>query len=122
MVRQMSSTPKSSRRSSMNALTSIGSGRAPRRKHRRGLEDLVGLAQLLDLAAQPRELLALGRGQAVVARAGVGLRLAHPQPQRLAVHAEVLGDLRDRPARIEDETHRALTQIVGVLPRTGHMA
>jgi hypothetical protein len=32
--RQMSSTPKSSRRSSMNALTSVGSGRAPWRQTR----------------------------------------------------------------------------------------
>ena len=46
----------------------------PGEKHRGGLEDLVGLAQLLDLATQRRQLLALGRGQAVLAGAGTIVR------------------------------------------------
>ena len=58
------------------------------------------------------EPLALGAGQAIAARAGVGLGLAHPVPQRLAVDAEVLGDMRDRAAGIKDEPDRALTQLV----------
>ncbi len=117
----MSSTPKDARRWSMKALTSVGSGRAPRRKHRGGLEDLVGLTQVLDLAAQPGELLTLDGRQSVVARAGVGFGLAHPQPQRFLVDAEILRDLRDRTTGLEHEPDRALAQLIGVLLRAGHM-
>jgi len=91
------------------------------KKHRGGLEDLVRLAQVLDLAAQRRELLALDRRQTVVALASVGLGLTDPEAQGLAMHAEVVGDLRDRTTGIQHETDRALAQLIGVLLRAEHM-
>jgi DNA invertase Pin-like site-specific DNA recombinase len=53
-------------------------------------------------------------GRATIAwpRASVGLGLAYPVPQRLLVDAQVTRDLRDRPARLEHEPDRALTQLV----------
>jgi hypothetical protein len=71
----------------MNALTSFGLGRARSRKHRGGLEDLVGPAQLVDLFAQLLDLLALGRGRQIRAQALVSLHLAQPPAQRLRRHA-----------------------------------
>jgi hypothetical protein len=39
--------------------------------------------------------------------------------QRLAMHAEIIGDLRDRPAGLEHQTHRALLELVGILLGAG---
>jgi hypothetical protein len=101
----------------MNALTSVGVGRAPWRKNRGGLEDLVGLAQLAHLALELLEALALGGRQAITSLAGVGLRLAHPLTQRLVLDAEIARHMRDRPAGLEDEADGALLQFVGILLR-----
>src|SRR5215210_133840 len=88
--------------------------------HARSPQDLVGLTQLAHLALQALQPLALLRGQAIAARAMVGLALAHPLTQRLAVDAEILGDMRDRAAALGDEPHRALAQLVRVLLRGRH--
>ena len=74
-----------------------------------GLENLVGLAQLLDLAAQPRELVTFSSRQAVRAAAGIAFGLAHPQPQRFLVDAEIGRDMRDRALGLEHEPDGSLT-------------
>lgn len=72
----------------MNALTSVGAGRALGEKHRGGLENLVGLLQLAVLTLERLQTLALTAGQLRRAAAGVGLGPAHPLAQRLLVDAE----------------------------------
>jgi len=79
-----------------------------------GLQDLVRLAQLTHLAAECLELLTLAARQLIAARAGIGLGPAHPCAQRLRADTEISRYLRDRSARLEHESHRPLTQLVGV--------
>src|SRR5215207_7288686 len=93
-----------------------------REKHRGGLEDLVGPAQLVDLFAQLLDLLALGRGRQIRAQALVSLHLAQPPAQRLRRHAEVLGDVRDRATALQDQASAAVEQLRRVLPWTSHGA
>src|SRR5581483_10807329 len=64
-----------------------------------------------------RRRAALVRLQQIAPHAAVGVGLAHPLPQRFLVDPQVLGDVRDRTVRLEVETNRTLTQLVGVLPR-----
>jgi hypothetical protein len=66
------------------------------KKNRGGLEDLVGAPQLLDLAVERLQPLALVAGEQIGSLALVGFGLADPAAQRLALDAEVLGDLGDR--------------------------
>src|SRR5215207_4329079 len=93
-----------------------------REKHRGGLEDLVGPAQLVDLFAQLLDLLALGRGRQIRAQALVSLHLAQPPAQRLRRHAEVLSDVRDRATALQDQASAAVEQLRRVLPWTSHGA
>ena len=51
-LRLIGSTPKSLRQSSMNALTTVGPGRAPWRKHARRLPDLIHATRLVGGVAQ----------------------------------------------------------------------
>jgi hypothetical protein len=67
------------------------------------LEDLVGLAQLLDLAAQPRQLVTLDARQAVLTAAGIAFGLAHPAAQRFFVDTEIQRDLHDRALGLKHE-------------------
>jgi hypothetical protein len=99
----------------MNALTSAGPVELLREKHAGGLEDLVGLAQLAVLTLQRLQALTLIARQAILAHAGVSFGLAHPQPQRFLVDAQIARDVRDRTLRLEHEPHRALFELVGVL-------
>jgi hypothetical protein len=101
-------------------LTSVGAGRAPWRKNRGGLEDLVGAPQLLDLAVERLQPLALAAREQVGSPALVGFGLADPAAQRLALDAEVLGDLGDRAVRFKREADASLSQLVGVLLRCWH--
>jgi hypothetical protein len=65
-------------------------------KHRGGLEDLVGLPELLDLTAQPRELLALNRRQPILAGSRRPLRPGAPRAAAPPCGAEIARDRRDR--------------------------
>ncbi len=103
----------------MNALTSVGAGRARRQKNR-GVEYLVGTPQLLDLALERFEALALGVGEQLRPPAGVGLGLAHPPAQGLVVDAEISRYVRDRAAGLKDEANGSLAELVGVLLRGWH--
>jgi hypothetical protein len=104
----------------MNFTASAGWGRARTRKGARRLQDLVRAPQLAILALKRLQALALGRRQAVAVTATIGLGLADPQPQRLAMHAEIARHMRDRPATLKDEANTPLTQLVRVLGRTRH--
>src|SRR4051812_31148442 len=92
-----------------------------REKHARGLENLVRLAQLTVLAAQPAQLLQIAARRQITPGAGVGLSPAHPAAQRLRTDVQILGDLRDRPAAVKRRADRALLQLRGVLPSSSHM-
>ena len=94
--RQIGSNPKRSRCWSLMRVTSSGDGRARRRKPARRLEDLVGAAQLLQL---------LG-GQPVIPLAAIGLVLADPVAQAFRVHAQLAGQVRDRPAGCSERDSR----------------
>ncbi len=102
----------------MNALTSVGLGRAPWRKHRRRAEDLVRAAQLVVLAPQPPDLLALLTAQQL--RASARLGPAHPLAQRLRMDPQIVRDLRDWPVALQRQPHTTLDELIGVLLRTGH--
>src|SRR3954467_9211888 len=83
-------------------------------------QDRVRPPKLRVLLAQPLQLLTLLRLQEITPDATVGLGLAHPLPQRLLVDPQVLSDVRDRTIRLEVETNRTFTQLIGVLPRSRH--
>jgi hypothetical protein len=104
----------------MKALTSAGSVELLGEKHRRGLENLVGPAQLAVLTLKRLQPLALVGRQPVVAGAGIDLGLAHPQAQRFLVDTEIARDMRDRALRLEHQPDRALAQLIGVLLGTWH--
>jgi hypothetical protein len=87
----------------MNLTASAGPGRALEQKGARRLQDLVRAPQLADFAFKLLHALALGRSQAIVAGAGVGFGLADPQPQRLALHSQIAGDMSDRPAGLKSQ-------------------
>lgn len=120
--RRSASAPKRSWCSSMSFSTVAGSGRAPGRKSRGGLENLAGPAQLGVLLAQSGEFLLLGAGQPVVAFASVGLVLADPVAQGLVVHAQVPGHLPDHRFRVGGSVcgNGSLTQLGRVLHRCSH--
>src|SRR5204862_2114578 len=86
----------------------------------RVLQDRVRPPKLRVLLTQPLQLLALVRLQQITPDAAVGFGLTHPLTQRFLMDAQVLGDVRDRTVRLEVETDRTLTQLIGVLPRSRH--
>ena len=63
---------------------------------------------------------ALGVREEIRPIAAVGLGLADMAAQRLGAHAQISGDLRDRPAALKRQPHATGDQFVGVLLRTGH--
>jgi hypothetical protein len=79
-----------------------------REKHARGLQDLIGAAQLRNLPAQGFDLLALLAAQHILAPALVSFDLPRVFPQRLRGDPQIPPDMRDRPARLKDEPRRAL--------------
>lgn len=72
------------------------------------------------LLPQPLELLILGRGQQVGPLSAIGRSLADTAAQRLAMHAQIVGDVCGRAAGFLDQTHREITQLVRVLPWFSH--
>src|SRR5207302_7852064 len=78
------------------------------KKHGGRFQDLVRAAQVMHLATQLADLLALLAGQQIGALAAVGLRLAHTLAQRLRVDAQIRSDVRDRPLGLEHEPDAAL--------------
>src|SRR4051812_12585725 len=116
----MGSTPKRPRCSSMNAVTSVGLSRAPWRKHRGGLQDFIRAPQLVVLATQPTDLLALGARRQIRSRAAVSLVLTDLLAQRLRMHPEIGRDVRDRPLALQRQADASLDQLIGVLLRAGH--
>ena len=87
-----------------------------------GCEDLVLLKCTSTYPASPensnlltithmRELFALGGGQPIGARAVIGLVLAHPDPQRLWVDAQIACDLRDRTLGLSGDSDGALSEL-----------
>src|SRR5215217_1865499 len=119
-VRQIGSTPKRAVWVSMNITASARSGRAPARKGARRLQDLVRAPQLTILTLELREPLALGTRQPIATRARVRLGLTDPRPQRLAMHAEITRDMRDRPAALKDQPDTAFSKFLGVLAWRWH--
>jgi hypothetical protein len=122
-TRQIGSTPKRSRCASIIRVTSSGTVELGREKRARRLEDLIGTAQLADLAFQLGDALLLNSGH-TGPLAGVDLGLAHPVAQRLAVDAELVGDADDRAglptgllADLEHHPHGTVTKLLGILPR-----
>src|SRR6266511_2241264 len=120
----MGSTPKRSRSRSTSVMTVAGSGRAPGRNRRR-LEDLVGAAQLTDLAFQLRDALLLSGGHPGPLTS-VDLGLAGPAAQGLTVDAELVGDPRDHAVtlaglldRLQHHPHGPLMQLGRVAPLRG---
>jgi len=87
----------------------------------RRLEDVVGAPQLSVLIVQP-QLLQLLCGQPVIALAAVGLVLADPVAQGFGVHAQLAGQVRDRPAGLlgAPQPHRSLLQLHRVLAWCHH--
>jgi hypothetical protein len=85
----------------MKRLTSVGLRRARSRETGWGLQDLVRAPQLVALAAQPADLLALLAGRQVGPQPLVGLGLAHLLAQRLGMDPEVVSDVRDRPLSLQ---------------------
>src|SRR6266540_6887649 len=53
-------------------------------------------------------------------RSRVGLRLAHPDPKRLLVDAEITRHLPHRTARLEHQPDGPLAQLQRILPRGSH--
>jgi hypothetical protein len=97
-------------RCSITWSASSGDGRVRPQKRARGLEDLIRPPQLRHFFAELLQLLALDARQSVVALAGVRLRLADPAAQGFLVDAQVLGDVRDRPAGGADFTDGPLAE------------
>src|SRR5665811_175287 len=91
-----------------------------REKHARGLQDLIGPAQLGNLPAQGFDLLALLAAQHVLAPALVRFDLANIFAQRLRRDAEIPANVRDRAPRLQHEPRGALQQLLGVLPHSWH--
>ncbi len=65
------------------------------------LQDRVRPPQLEGLLAEPLQLFALVCRQQVTPAAAVCLGLPDPEAKRLLVHAQVLGDVRDRTLRLD---------------------
>src|SRR5215472_220398 len=82
-------------------------------------QDLALGLQLLHLPAQPLQLLALLRRQAVLAHTVVALGLLDPVPHRLAGHPELAADLVGVPAGTHQGYGLAseLRRIRGLAPR-----
>jgi hypothetical protein len=76
-------------------------------------KDLVRPAQLILLAAQPADLLALLDAQQLRPRATVCLRAAHPLAKRLGMDAQIVDDVRDRPVALQRQPHTALVDSSG---------
>ena len=104
----------------MNALTSFVCVEFPGEKQRRRFQDLIRPAQLVVLLAQHADLLTLRSGRLIAAPAAVSFGLAHPLTQRLGVHPEIGGDMRDRPAALKRQANTSLHELVGVLLGSGH--
>ena len=77
-------------------------------------------AQLEHFLAQLLDLLTLLTGRQIRPQATVSLSLAHTLAQRLRVHPMILGDVRDRPARLHRQPHTALHQLIWVPPGSWH--
>ncbi len=90
------------------------------KKHRGGLQDVVGPPQLGVFPAELLQFFAFDGGQPVVAFASVDLGLANPAAQGFLVAAEVLRDVGDRAARGADLADRALTEFVGIFTGCCH--
>src|SRR5205814_7058570 len=91
-----------------------------REESRCGLEDLVGPAELEVLALQDLQPVPF-TGREAGTPAFVGLGLAHPAPERLMRHAELVGDRADRgPLRVvlvlmvEHHPHGPLAHFAGI--------
>src|ERR671918_605011 len=89
----------------------------PREETRGGLEDLVGPAQLADLALQLGDAPTLLAGHPGTG-AAVDLGLAHPAAQGLAADAQLAGHAGDRAEplpglldRLQHHADRALAQL-----------
>jgi hypothetical protein len=119
-VRQIGSTPKRALWVSMNIAASPGRVELLREKGARRLQDLVRAPQLTILTLELREPLALGTRQPIATRARVRLGLTDPQPQRLAMHAEITRDMPDRPAALKDQPDTAFSKFLGVLACRWH--
>src|SRR6266545_1764343 len=83
-----------------------------REKHRCVLQDRVRPTQLRVLLTQPLQLITLLRCQQITPATAISLRLPHPVPQRLLMHAQISGDVHDRPPRLEHQPNRALTELL----------
>src|SRR3954468_11939293 len=119
-VRQIGSTPKRARCSSMNALTSDGLRRPPGQNHRGGFEDLIRAPQLIVLAPQLADLLPLARRRQIRPRAVLSLSAAHTLAQHLRTDTEILGDMRDRTPGLQHEPNTPIEQFFWVLSCSGH--
>jgi len=60
------------------------------------------------------------RARQIGALAAIGLRLAHLLAQRLGMHPEIRGDMRDRSAALKRQPDAASNQLIGILLRSGH--
>src|SRR5262249_3898739 len=99
------------------------SGRPPLPPHRvldpeghTALEDITLHRQLGVLLAEPGQLGPLILAQRAAPVAAAALVRVHPIPQRALIDAQVLGDLRDRPAGLADQPDRALLEVLIELP------
>jgi threonine synthase len=92
-----------------------------REEGRRFFQDLPLEPQRLDLATQPRQLLALRRRQlAWLTGTCVDLRLVHPDPQRGLRQVQIPRHLRDRPPTLEHQPDRLSLELLRERPALAH--
>ena len=102
--------PPAHRRPATNPLVLACEGQVTRRPRWRRAP------QLDVLLAEPPQLLALPAGQQVPPVAAVSLGLPSPETQSLLVHAQVLGDISDRPLRLQHRPAARSRNSSGYLP------
>lgn len=79
-----------------------------------------GLIERRSSQRAARGFLALLTSRQIRALAGIGLSLANLLSQRLGMHAQVRGDMRDRPAALKRQPDPMVHQLIGVLLRSCH--
>src|SRR5271155_2165500 len=72
------------------------------------------------LAPQPLDLIALLAAQQVLAPPLIRFDPAHVFAQRLRRDPKITPNMRNRPARLENQPRRSLQQLLGILPRSRH--
>lgn len=82
----------------------------------RAFEDITLHPQLRVLRRQPGQLGPIRLGQRRLRAARLLPGPGHPVAQRALAHPEVARHLRDRPARLQHDPHRALTELRIELP------